>query len=102
MVVVYVMVILWLVSANFRSAAASAAAADADALPGNGGRYSSSRGLLGAVLGGVVGVRTSTHAMLDPDDAIEAEALLVMQDEKGKKKPRCTTHFEDEYEGDPV
>lgn len=94
------MVILWLVSANFRSAAASAAAsAETDALPS---RYASSRGLLSAVLGGVVGVQSSQHALLDPEDAIEAEALLVMQDEKGKKKPRCTTHFEDDYEGDPV
>ena len=35
------------------------------------------------------------------EDAADSEALLVLQGRRGRK-PRCTTHFEEDYEGDPV
>ncbi len=41
----------------------------------------------------------------DDEDAEEdtEEALLVLQDERGRRKPKCTTKFdEEEYVGDPV
>ena len=94
-VVVYVMVILWLVSANFRSAAANVASAGA----GFGYTASSSGGLLGAVMGGMALAAAKNAGV---PEAEEAEALLVMQDDKGGGKPRTTTNFDDEFEGEPV
>lgn len=45
----------------------------------------------------------------DPGDAggcglvePETEALLVTQDQRGRRKPRSTVSFEEEYEGEPV
>lgn len=80
------MVILWLVSANFRSAAANVSHASGNlAAPG---RYGG--GLLGAVMGGMVVAAAAKNAANgnDAEAFEEAENLLVMQDEKGRSKPR--------------
>ena len=126
-VVVYVVVILWLVSSNFRSAAANAAASAQAA-----STRSIYRRFFDAVAGTFTGKRRSSHvegdfrtkrsvrkqefqicvschfpgllpgSHEDQEDYYETEALLVVQDEKGKNKPRCTTYFEEECEGEPV
>lgn len=87
-VIVYVVVILWLVSANFRSAAVVAAS--------NSRRKGFTRRFFDAVAG------TFNGDSDEEEELIEAEALLVVQDEKCRKKPRVTTYFEEECEGDPV
>jgi hypothetical protein len=106
-VVVYVIVVMWLVSSNFKSAEA---ASKASAARGTGFLSSIVEGFLTGVYrqrkggggGGIGGGGVPGDGEADTDDLIETEALLVLQDEEGKKKPRCTTNFEDEFEGEPV
>ena len=118
-VVAYVMIVMWLVSTNFRSAAA---ASKATAARGSGFLSSVVDGFLAGVYRTragcashgrkhlhVAGVgATTTERLLDSaceedtEGLIETEALLVMQDEAGKVRPRCSTNFEDDFEGEPV
>jgi len=82
-VVVYVIVVLWLVSANFRSSLA--------AMASNSGR---------TVLGQMVGPLPHLR-----DDG-ELESLIVVRDrgsgKKGQGKAKCTTELDHEDDGDYV
>ena len=121
MIVAYVMIVMWLVSTNFRSAAAASKATTAR---GSGFLSSVVDGFLAGVyrtragcafhgrkplhLAGVGVGATATERLLDStyevdtEGLIETEALLVMQDEAGRARPRCSTNFEDDFEGEPV
>ena len=117
-VVAYVMIVMWLVSTNFRSAAA---ASKATAARGSGFLSSVVDGFLAGVyrtragcashgrkhlhvtgVGATTTERLLDSACEDTEGLIETEALLVMQDEAGKVRPRCSTNFEDDFEGEPV
>jgi len=82
-VVVYVIVVLWLVSANFRSSLA--------AMASNSGR---------TVMGQMVGPLPHLR-----DDG-ELESLIVVRDrgsgKKGQGKAKCTTELDHEDDGDYV
>jgi len=80
-VVVYVIVVLWLVSANFRSSLAAMAS-------------NSSRNVMGQLVGPLPHLR---------DDG-ELESLIVVRDRgSGKKgKAKCTTELDHEDDGDYV
>ena len=139
-VVVYVIVVMWLVSSNFRSAAASAAKASkktaslSRCLVGQlGSRLQRLRLMRGDDVYGDYGCEEEDDEddvgevdedgvyyedgfggglILEDEDEddeddeflvdADTEALLVVQDSRGKKKPRSTTHFEEDYEGEPV
>lgn len=79
-VVVYVIVVLWLVSANFRSSLSSMAG--------------HSRNVFGTMVGPFPTLR---------DDG-ELESLIVVRDrgEKKSKKPQCSTELDHEDDGDYV
>lgn len=47
-------------------------------------------------------MQVKTHESLYDAKIIINHKRLFFQDPKGKRQPRCTTHFEEEYEGDPV
>ena len=138
-IAVYVLVIMWLVSSNFRSAAANAAkvskktASLSRCLTHIGSKFQRLRLLRGddnyadcaeddedddldccngdddcgvfyddGCGGGLI---LEDDEEDDEDEFVvdaDTEALLVVQDSKGRKKPRCTTHFEEDYEGEPV
>ena len=41
----------------------------------------------------------------DEDDYCETEeteSVVVVQDASGKKRPKCTTHFDEIFDGEPV
>ena len=122
-IVAYVIIVAWLVSTNFRSAAA---ASEATVARGSGFLSSVVDGFLAGVyrtragcafharkplhvagVGGGGGA-TATELLLDStfevdtEGLIETEALLVMQDEAGKNGARCSTNFEDDFEGEAV
>lgn len=82
-VVVYVIVVLWLVSANFRSTVSSAA----------GSGNSVARNVMGHVTG---------NSGLATDDDSELESLIVVRDKGGKRGPKCTTVLDQEDDGDYV
>ena len=80
MVVVYVIVVLWLVSANFRSSLSSLA-------------QSGKRNIFGQMVGPLPHLR---------DDG-ELESLIVVRDKGQKKnKAKCTTELDHEDDGDYV
>ena len=114
------MLVVWLVSTNIRSVAA---ASKASAARSSGFLSSVVTGFLAGVhrtrggcpsrrrnnMPGEIATPTSVDRLLDPmtfegdpEGLIETEALLVMQDEAGEVKPRCSTNFEEEFEGEPV
>ena len=81
-VVVYVIVVLWLVSANFRSSLSSLA-------------QSGKRNIFGQMVGPLPHLR---------DDG-ELESLIVVRDKGGggkKNKAKCTTELDHEDDGDYV
>ena len=116
------MIVFWLVSTNIQSVAA---ASKSSAARGSGFLSSIVNGFFAGVYRirggcpsrrrnnipgpGEIPTPTSVDHLLDPmtfegdpEGLIETEALLVMQDEAGEVKPRCSTNFEDEFEGEPV
>lgn len=129
-VVVYVVVIVWLVSSDFRSAAAAKSArisryvnalwrrATWTAKP----RHSGSKSEIEEMLDEFNELNDVDDCSFDEIDAdedddddeeddddyqvvgeiTETEAMVVVQGASGNRKPRCTTHFEDDFEGDPV
>ena len=119
MIVAYVIIVMWLVSTNFRSAAV---ASKATATRGTGFLSSIVDGFLAGVYrtragcasrgrkplhvagaGAVATERLLDSAFeVDTEGLIETEALLVMQDEAGKAQPTCSTNFEEDFEGEPV
>ena len=117
---------MWLVSSNFRSAAASAAATS---VSGSRGFTRYIKNLARKATGAARDISRINNSDMDEmfdeleeyeedfdfdgeadaldgdyyvSDITETEALLVVQDEKGKTKPRCTTQFDEDYEGEAV
>ena len=117
--VAYMIIVVWLASSNFRSAAAASKSTSAK---GAGFLSSVVDGFLAGVyrtragcalherkpvhlegVGASATIRLLDSAWeADTEGLIETEALLVMQDEAGTTQPRCSTNFEDDFEGEPV